>query len=214
MIRWIKMAFGVVILLFLGLGVWRLLQSPLSRPAGTALVVLDPGHGGSAPGAVYEGVMEKDLNLAVALKAKTLLEAQPDMEVLMTREEDKDVALEARPMLSNEKGADLFVSIHANALEEDASFRGVLTFYHQDNQGGNRLASAIQRGVVAQTEGNDLGIREEDFAVTRLSEAPACLLEMGFMTNAEELSNLGDEAYQEKIAQGICDGILDYLERK
>ena len=158
--------------------------------------------------------MEKDLNLAVALKTKALLETQPDMEVLMTRAEDEDVALDARAALSNKKGADLFVSIHANVLENNPSFCGVLTFYHPDNPRSDALASAVQRGVVAQTGGTDLGVREEDFAVTRLSEAPACLLEMGFMTNAEELANLGDEGYQDKLAQGICDGILDYLKRK
>lgn len=211
MIRWLKRAFVAIILLFLGLGVLRLLQGSLLRPAGTFLVVLDPGHGGSAPGAVYGGIMEKDLNLAVALKAKALLESQTDMEVLMTREDDKDVTLEARAALSNEKGADAFVSIHANALEDDSAFCGILTFYHGDSQKGEQLAASVQRGAAAETGGKDLGIREEDFAVIRLARAPACLVEMGFMTNAEELASLTEEAYQDKIAAGICAGILDYL---
>ncbi len=132
----------------------------------------------------------------------------------MTRERDEDMTLEARAALSNEKGADLFVSVHANALEDDTSCHGILTFYHGHEQDGDRLAAAVQRGVTTQTGGKDLGIREEDFAVIRLAKAPACLLEMGFMTNAEELDALVEEAYQDKIAQGICDGILDYLAHK
>lgn len=209
--RWVKIALAVVLFLCICLGAWRLIQNSQPEPEET-LVVLDPGHGGSAPGAVYEGIQEKDLNLEVTLKVKNLLEKEPHMKVLLTREEDEAVELQARADFSNENQADLYVSIHANVLEGNPSFHGIMTFSHPDDQEGAKLAACVLQGVVDTTNGKDLGPRTEDFAVLRLTDAPACLLEMGFMTNKEELARLQDQAYQEQIAQGIVDGILDYVD--
>lgn len=96
------------------------------------VVVIDPGHGGpSRPGAAYSGVMEKDLNLKISLEVKRLLATRlPNLEVYLTRESDKQLHTSKesdnlqRPRLANDKGADLFVSIHANALEDSAETRG------------------------------------------------------------------------------------------
>lgn len=206
-LRW-KGLFGFFLLL-LGLGLW------LARGSrgGEYTVMLDPGHGGSAPGAVYEEVLEKDLNLTVALQVRELLAGEEDLRVLMTREEDTDVGLKERADLSNHAKADLFVSIHSNALENDNSYQGILTFYHRDNRGGKALAEWMEAALVAETGGVDLGTRAEDFAVIREAKAPACLVEMGFMTCPEELARLRDPAYQTRLARGIANGILAYREQ-
>lgn len=206
--RGLKKALLVLLVVFLGLGLWSLFQN--SRASGDFLVVIDPGHGGGAPGAVYEDVMEKDLNLAVALMVRDLLAQEEGIQVQMTRETDVDVDLYERSGQANDAKADLFVSIHSNALEGDSSFEGILTFYHRDNGGGEDLARLIQQAVSRQSGGKDLGIRHEDYVVVRETKAPACLLEMGFMTSPAELARLQDTEYQSKIAQGILLGILDY----
>lgn len=209
--RWIKIALGVILFLitcFLG---WHLIQNSRTEPE-EILVVLDPGHGGNAPGAVYEGVQEKDLNLEVTLKVKDLLEKEPHMKVLLTRKEDETVELQDRADFSNQNQADLYVSIHANVLEGNPSFYGIMTFSHPDDEEGAKLAEYVLQGVTTSTNGKDLGPRTEDFAVLRLTDAPACLLEMGFMTNTEELARLQDPAYQARIAQGVVDGILAYVD--
>ncbi len=208
MLRVLKKGLALLLLLFVGLMVWPSWSELWG--GGDYLVVIDPGHGGSAPGAVYEGVMEKDLNLSVALQVRDLLQLEEGIQVLMTRDSDQDVGLYERSDLANKNGANLFVSIHANALEGDTSFKGIFTFYHRRNRGGEALASTIQQAVARETGGLDRGIRHEDYVVVRETKAPACLLEMGFMTNSLELERLKDQAYQAQIAGGIRDGILAY----
>lgn len=197
------------LLLLIGFGVRSVLNSHLGEQ-GAYIVVLDPGHGGSDPGAIWEGVCEKDLNLSVALLVRELLETEEGIQILMTREDDSAVGLYDRAGFSNQEEADLFISIHSNALENDHGYEGILTFYHEADREGKRLADLLQAHVVAQTGGVDRGIRAEDYAVVRETQAPACLLEMGFMTTDRELERLLNPEYQQAIAQGVARGILAY----
>ena len=172
---------------------------------GTFLVVLDPGHGGSAPGAVYDGVEEKDINLQVALRVEELLEDQENLSVRLTRGEDTDLGLYEREQLAHDAGADLFESIHTNALEQ-TDYEGIFTYFWTSKS--EQAAQVIQNAVVEATGGVDRGIRSEEFVVIRETKMPAVLVEMGFMTCPEELERLIDPDYQDKLAQGLVDGIL------
>lgn len=173
-------------------------------------VVIDPGHGGSRPGARYEGIEEKNINLAVSWKLERILRSY-GYNVVMTRSTDVDVGLYERADIANAVNADLFVSIHSNAAENKPDYQGIYTYYHPTSRRGARLAQAIQTPLSRITGGIDRGIKDADFVVVRETEMCAVLVEMGFMTNHEELMNLIDDGYQEKLAQGIAEGIVSYL---
>lgn len=174
------------------------------------LVVLDPGHGGSASGAYYEETAEKDLNLAITQKVAAMLRAQ-GCRVMLTRREDVYVDLYQRAWMANEAGAELFVSIHCNAAEKAPDFQGTYVYYHPDSEKGRALAQAIQDQVCALTGSIDRGTASANFVVLRETAMPAALVEAGFMTYHEELERLRDDAYQTAIAQGVAQGILQYL---
>lgn len=173
-------------------------------------IVIDPGHGGDRPGACYEDIMEKDIDLAVSLKLVSILQNQ-GFQVIMTRSTDVEIGLYERADLANAADADVFVSIHANATENLPDYQGIYTYYHPSSNRGARLAQAIQTPLCQITGGIDRGIKDADFVVLRETDMCAVLVEMGFMTNHEELMNLTNDSYQQLLAQGIAQGIVDYL---
>lgn len=192
-----------------------------SAPTGTGslqgkVIVIDPGHGGSNPGAMGNNIREADNNLAVALKLKNLL-LQNGAQVVMTRESDRTVApegstlteeLAARLEIANTNHADLFVSIHTNE-NSDSTVNGLTTFYHSD--GSLRLASAIQTEAIKSTGATDKGTATANYYVLRNSTMPAVLVEMGFLSNQAEAAKMGSDSYRSQIAKGIMAGIKDYF---
>ena len=177
----------------------------------SALIVIDPGHGGSASGAYYEEIKEKDLTFPISLKLRDILEAQGYI-VVMTRDDDSYMTLADRCQVANDLGADLFVSIHCNALENNTNYTGLITFYSTGSTQGQKLAQAVQDAASAATGAINRGIRNNsDYTVLRKTKMPAILVETGFMSNHEELMALADSAYQQRLAQGIADGITQYL---
>lgn len=173
------------------------------------LVVLDPGHGGTAPGAVYGGAAEKDLNLAIASQAAELLEAA-GVRVLMTRTGDWDMGLYDRTALANSQGADLFVSVHCNASLTNPEAMGIYTAYAGED--GRLLAETLRRTVMESSGAGDMGTEiRPNLAVLRTSEMPAALVECGYMSTPDELALLLQPDYQSKLARGIADGVLAYL---
>ncbi len=184
---------------------------PEVQPA--ALVVIDPGHGGSANGATYEGVAEKDLNLSIAKQAAQLLE-EAGLTVLMTRTSDQDVGLYDRIDLANGQGADLFVSVHCNASLTNGAAMGIYTAAASEHSDGWILADILRQAMMSATGAADMGSEARpNLAVLRTAEVPAALVECGYMSTPEELALLVQPAYQEKLAMGIADGILTYLEQ-
>lgn len=174
-------------------------------------VVLDAGHGGTRDGAKYEGIAEKALNLAVAQKVEAILRGH-GYNVEMTRTADTDVGLYRRADIASAVNADLFVSIHANAMPgQDTQTNGIITFYHSGSKRGQQLADAIQHPLIKLTEACDLGIRSADFVVLRETRMCAVLVEMGFMTNHAELIKMSTDTYQNQVAKGIAEGIVTYL---
>ena len=106
--------------------------------------------------------------------------------------------------------ADIFVSIHANAFD-DPSVNGLITYYHPSSGRGKRLAQAIQTPACQATGAKNRNIASADFVVLRETDMCAVLVETGFMTNHDELMKLNTSSYQDKLAQGIAQGIINYL---
>lgn len=175
-------------------------------------VVLDAGHGGSDTGAYYEGICEKDINLAVTKKVEAIL-LNDGYRVVMTRTEDTYVGLYTRADIANAADADIFVSIHSNAAEKSTDFTGIYTYHHTTSSRGARLAQAIQTPLCTLTGAIDRGIESADFVVLRETKMCAALVEMGFMTNSGELQQLITPSYQDKLAAGIAEGIIAYLNK-
>ena len=174
------------------------------------IIVVDAGHGGYDGGAVYEGICEKDINLSVAKLLRSELEER-GYRVIMTRETDKYIKLRNRAYIANRADADLFISLHANAASNAPYFAGVYTYRCPGSSKGLKLANAIQSQVCGETAAVDRGVLSEYFTVLYASSMPAVLVEMGFMSNHNELQNLIDPLYQDKIAKGIARGVDNYF---
>lgn len=176
------------------------------------MIVIDPGHGAHDPGAVAKstGMTEKALNLMVSKKVQERLLAE-GYEVLMTRESDTYPQLKERAVLANSNEADLFISIHCNAGGNPAT-NGIETLYYPSAD--NKQSADIFRAELVRISGaTDRGLRKRpDLVVLNSTKVPAVLLELGYMTNAAELQRLSDDAYQERLAEGIVNGIKQYLQ--
>lgn len=177
-------------------------------------IAIDPGHGGNQPGAVYpdvdgNDVKEKDLTLPMSLMLADILEER-GYNVVLTRTGDDSVSLADRAKMANAAGAELFVSIHCNALDR-TDYEGIFTYYYPNSTRGEALAKQVQAGVVEATGGIGRGTPSANFQVLRETTMPAVLVETGFMTHPGELARLCDPNYQQKIALGIANGIDAYL---
>lgn len=189
----------------------------------TFTVVLDAGHGGDDPGKVStSGIKEKDVNLAIALKCKTILE-QNGIIVQMTR--DTDCSLED-PSVNNKKASDLknrkiimtkenvdcAVSIHQNSYPDPAQ-HGSQVFYHPSDNEGKRLASFIQAQTKNLTgEENKREIKSNsDYYLLRDNKVPTVIAEICFLSNPSEAEMITEEQIQEKAAFAISMGIMQYL---
>lgn len=181
---------------------------------GKITIAIDPGHGGNQPGAVYpdadgNDVKEKDLTLPMAQMLETILKGR-GYNVVMTRTGDDSVSLADRAKIANAAGAELFVSIHCNALDR-TDYEGIFTYCYPNSTKGAALAKQVQAGVVAATGGIGRGTPSANFQVLRETTMPAVLVETGFMSCPAELERLCDPTYQQKLAEGIANGIDVYL---
>lgn len=179
------------------------------------LVVLDPGHGGKDSGAYVNGVAEKTLNLDTSLKLKDLLE-EAGFKVAMTRTNDSYPGLYERAALANALKADLYLSIHHNALPTKPDARGVLTLYDGSKiQSKTIFAKTIQREMVRGLQAPDKGLMNKpQYIVTRETNMTSALAELGFMTNPSELNLLTQDYYRQKCAQALFNGIKAYADEQ
>ena len=178
-------------------------------------IVVDPGHDGTTLGAVYPDasgtkIYEKDLTLSISNKLKTELE-KAGYNVVMTRTGETAGNLYERSELANSVNADLFISIHINASGTVPTFQGLYTYYHPSSTRSKKFAQAVQSAVCSTSGAIDRGIASADFVVLRETNMAAVLVECGFMSNVEELERLKTDAYQQKLAEGITQGVTDYL---
>lgn len=174
------------------------------------IVVIDAGHGGIDPGAVRDGIFEKDINLSIALKVKEMLQDK-GIKVVMTRSEDKKIPLEERVQISNDSNTDLFVSIHQNAVEDNVTY-GTQVWFEKTNKESGKLAKIMQESIMKSINGKDRGIQSnQSLYVTKNTKEPSVLVECGFISSDSERQLLQDYKYQEEIAKGIVNGISQYL---
>ena len=190
-------------------------------PTSEKIVVIDAGHGGRDPGTSgtieEETLYEKTVNLDIALKVKELLEKQ-GITVIMTRDDDTYPTLEERSDLANINDAVIFVSIHAN-WATSASANGYETYYSKLNNNSTtgltseELAKSIMSELSDNLSTNDRGIKTADHVVTKTCYMPAVLIEIGFMSNAEELALMFTEEFQNDFAKSVCNGILNVIDK-
>lgn len=181
------------------------------------LVVIDAGHGGQDPGAAKGSVKEKDLNLAIALKLEKLLKAK-NIKTFMLRQDDTFVGLYDRPYIANALNATLFFSIHNNAIDSSKT-SGTETLYFPEKVGdtsftGAKFAKLVQDSLISSLKTNNRKtIERPGLVVLKYTKMPACLAEVGFVTNSNELKNLINQAYQQKAAEAMCSAIVKSLEK-
>ncbi len=188
--------------------------SPSVKPTnGRVLVMIDPGHGGRDPGAIgLGGFREVDVIMPVAKRVAEILEKQ-GIAVRMTRNGDNYVGLDERVAISREAGATLFVSIHANSIDNRPDVNGLETYHYNI---GQSFADTVHRTVVDYVNKNgfylnDRRVRSARFLVLRKSTIPAILVETGYLTSAEEVARLRRDDYQKVMAEAIAKGIIQYV---
>lgn len=222
-------------------------------------LVIDPGHGGHDAGALGAISKEKNINLSVALQFGKYVERNmPDVRVIYTRKTDVFIPLKERANIANRANADLFISVHTNALPAGKIARGFETYtlgmhrakdnldvamrensvismekgYQQTYQGFDprssesyiifefiqgknmersvELARNIQRKVCNSANRPDKGVHQAGFLVLRETSMPSCLIELGFITTADEEKLLNDASRVDDIARGIYEGFAQY----
>ncbi|HEX2939288.1 MAG TPA: N-acetylmuramoyl-L-alanine amidase CwlD [Ruminiclostridium sp.] len=190
------------------------------------IIIIDPGHGGVDGGAVgYNNIVEKNINLAISLKLRSLFEAS-GYKVVMTREDDRSIHDEGSDTIREKKVTDIhnrsailekypsaiFISIHQNKFEQ-SQYSGTQVFYSKNNDDGKLLASLIQNSAKEQLQPeNDRVIKPagKDLYILYHAKLPAVMVECGFLSNPREATLLNTDEYQSKMAFSIYCGTLDY----
>lgn len=176
------------------------------------VMIIDAGHGGSDPGAIANGLVEKEVNLDVALRVEKLLKAK-GITVLMIRTTDVFYSLDYRAEYGVKNGADAFVSIHANAYTAETS--GSETFFSASVANDSKqLATFIQNRLYKTMDHKNRGVKEAPYRVLAANPLAAALVELGFLTNTEDATKLATSTYREKSAVAIADGIEEYYNWK
>jgi len=173
------------------------------------VIYLDAGHGGSDPGAIGNGLHEKDVTLDIALRTKKELEAA-GYTVIMSRTTDKYLSLSERTNHANRVNADIFVSIHINA----GGGTGIETWKMANGpkpSESNKLATHIQNETIKQTGSRDRGVKDKNLHVNRESNMPSALVELGFIDTVSDANKLKQASFKNKAAKGIANGIKKYF---
>lgn len=178
-------------------------------------IMLDAGHGYQTPGKrTPDGMREYEFNRAVASHAKALLDKYAGVTVHFAHSDLEDIPLHKRSGQANALGADVYISIHANAAGNgswnDAS--GIETFVHTSKPKQSlALAEKIQRTITAVTGLSNRGVKTANFQVLRETKCPAVLVECGFMTNRHEARLLQSDKYRKRCAEAIVNSIVQHF---
>ena len=187
-----------------------------SKPLLNKIIVLDPGHGGVYSGGVHYGFRESDINLSVGLKLSEKL-ARLGATVIMTRTRDVNLVspdatlrddLKARVDFAKTFGADIFVSLHVDDVP-NINLVGFASYFPEGRS--SSLACAIQNSLVNEMCKVGNGVSPADFYVLVNNDMPSTLVEMGYLSNLAEALCLMDNAYQNRLAEGISKGIISYF---
>ena len=175
--------------------------------------MIDAGHGGSDVGATRDGIYEKNITLAIAKMLEDNLNDK-GVKTEMTLDKDKTVSLQERCDISNKFEPDLFVSVHVNSSVNDAIY-GVETHWWKANskQYADTVHSSLAKNFT-KWKTKDRGLFKSQFYVINHTEAPAILVEIGFISNKNERELIITKKRQEEIAKAISEGIMNYLKNK
>ena len=225
-IKWISFGAGIILLFILFQ--WQFTDNKSweswNLPLTGKVIYIDPGHGGPDGGAVGNSTLEKDIALNVTLKLKDYLQEQGAL-VLVTREEDVDLAdedttgysrrkvedLKNRVKVINESEADLFLSVHLNAIPS-AKWSGAQTFYSSQYKENENVAKFIQDELRINLENTTRKAKPiNGIFLLKKVEKPGALVEIGFLSNPQEEKLLTTDKYQDKVAASIYNGILRYF---
>lgn len=175
------------------------------------IVVLDAGHGAHDSGTSYAGIKEKDLNLLVSNELYRLLENDPSIKVYTTRDDDTFLELMERVTFSNEIEPDLFISMHVNSVVGNTAASGTETYYTVDYDTRNKtFATMVQEALVQEFGTRNRGVKTANFVVTRYTDAPAILIEIGFITNDSDRAMMTSSGFESRYAQAVYQCILNY----
>ena len=200
--------------------------STVSLPVSGKVVVVDAGHGVPDEGAESSnGTSEAETNLKIALKLQNLLESS-GCTVILTRSDENAIYdidsktlrqkkisdIRNRVKIGNESSADIFVSIHLNKIPQQ-QYDGWQTFYNENSEDGRKLATIIQSNLneAIQKENDRIAKSIQNIYIINHVEIPTTIVECGFLSNPEEEKKLLDDEYQNRLAWGIYNGIIDYF---
>lgn len=189
-------------------------------------IVIDAGHGGSDPGKVgVNDALEKDINLALALKLKAVLEKE-NLEIILTRDTDSGLYSEGS---TNKKAEDMqnrcqiitdanplfTVSLHQNSYPSP-EVKGAQVFYYGQSAGGKELADILQNSLVTNVDPENKRVAKanESYYLLKKTPTPTVIVECGFLSNPEEADLLLSSDYQDKLVAAIHLGIMEYLEKQ
>ena len=189
-------------------------------------ILIDPGHGGFDPGKVSpDGIMEKDINLAIASKLASALTDQ-GFSVYLTRDSDKSLNsenasskktsdLKARTNLATNVNADLYISIHQNSYQ-DPSVCGPQVFFYEHSADGEALAKCIQDSLNTELAIARPRVHKGNgsYYILKRSEGTTVIVECGFLSNPQEEEKLQQTTYQDQVVQAVFDGTMAYLSEK
>lgn len=198
----------------------------VALPVSNKVIVLDAGHGKPDEGAQSStGTTEAETNLKIALKVQSLLE-QSGATVILTRSDDEAIYdldsktlkqkkisdIHNRVKIGNEAQADIFVSIHLNKIPQE-QYWGWQCFYKEGNEQSIKLAKSLQENLneSIQKENKRVAMKLENVYIMKHVEIPISIVECGFLSNKEEEKLLLEDSYQDKLAWGIYNGIIDYF---
>ena len=198
----------------------------VALPVSNKVIVLDAGHGKPDEGAQSStGTTEAETNLKITLKVQGLLE-QSGATVILTRSDDEAIYdldsktlkqkkisdIHNRVKIGNEAHADIFVSIHLNKIPQE-QYWGWQCFYKEGNEQSIKLAKSLQENLneSIQKENKRVAMKLENVYIMKHVEIPISIVECGFLSNKEEEKMLLEDEYQNKLAWGIYNGIMDYF---
>ncbi|MCK8452693.1 cell wall-binding repeat-containing protein [Bacillus safensis] len=177
-------------------------------------IFIDPGHGAQDAGAIGNGLLEKNINLEVALKLRSRLH-QAGALIVLSRTSDTFDSLQTRVSKGAQANADIFISIHANA-NDNSGANGTETYYDTTYAAAHsvKLAQQVQPRMVNALGTKDRGVKTAGFYVIKYSRMPSILLETGFVTSPIDASILKSTAAKDRLASGIATGVSNYFDVK
>lgn len=181
------------------------------NPLNGRIIVIDAGHGGKDPGTSSNKMTESKITLNVAKRVEARLK-RAGAKVLMTRSNDSYLTLEQRTNFAKNNYAESFVSIHVNSASPAA--KGTEIYYDSSTNPNaaesKRLATKIHNNIVKTANMADRGVRDQRFYVVRNNNVAAVLVELGFLSNAEDFKKLTSDTYAELYAEAIYQGLVQY----